>query len=974
MVVLVLNSQAAPAQVVRHARAARRLRLSVPGLQWDVRAGGQVERALSTWPGVEEARADVRTGNVLVRYSAGAPLLARLREEPDVRSAPRRGAVRVTPSLSQPWHALSMTEVLQKLSTSTEGLSQAEVGQRLRQHGLNLQEEEHSRSSLALLGRQVANLPMALLLGSAGVSALLGDGLETSAILVVVGVNVAIGYRMEKKNQELIASWRQLEAGQATVLREGVLRTTSAAELVPGDVLLVGPGDRIPADARVLQADRLACDEAPLTGESEPRAKHPEAVADGAPLAERTCLLYGGTTVSGGHGRAVVVATGASTEVANVRALVRRGRAPEDPLVRRLEKMDRSLAGTAALSAVLTGLSGLLHRRPAARVVRSAVALGVATFPEGLPLVATSALVRSMQRLQARGLVVRRMAAAEALGGVTLICVDKTGTLTVNEMALEVLDLGAGPISLSGLKARPHEKLQEDVPSFLLAAAVLNSDVDVHRNGSHENLEMTGSSTERALVSAALEGGLDPERLRTEFPRLALRGRSNGVRYQVTVHRAPGGAQVAFLKGAPRQVLALCNRTARGPLDANERAKVLASNEQMANDGMRVLAVAWRRMNGAGDDKQEEDYTLLGLVGLRDQMRESAADTIRQAREAGIRTLIVTGDQKHTAEAVARQVGIDGLTCTAEELTPMLERADGELERVAVVARVSPEDKLALVRALRARGEVVAMAGDGINDAPALKAADVGIAVGANASDLARQVADVVMAGDDLRSIVAAVGEGRIVQDNLRRAMRYLLATNFSELALMLGAAVSGQPEPLSPLQLLWINLLTDTLPGVALALEPGDPDVLDRPPAPPEARLLSKAAAAQVIRDGSLLAAVSGAALIFGGPPASFSLLSAAQLGYALACRAPRSAGALQVHADRRFGGLVGSSASLHLAMLTLPPLRRLLALPPPGLSTLGATAVGAAVVLKLFGRRDLGTTVVRRSPFIRFSPEVSR
>ncbi|MGA9523809.1 MAG: cation-transporting P-type ATPase, partial [Myxococcaceae bacterium] len=267
MVVLVLNSQAAPAQVVRHARAARRLRLSVPGLQWDVRAGGQVERALSAWPGVEEARADVRTGKVLVRYSPGAPLLAQLRVEPEVPRAPRRGAVRVIPRDAQPWHALPAPEVLQKLRTSSEGLSQAEQVDRLRQHGLNLQEEERSRSSLALLGRQVGSLPMALLLGSAGVSALLGDGLETAAILVVVGVNVAVGYRMEKKNQELLASWRQLEAGQATVLRDGVLRTTSAAELVPGDVLLVGPGDRIPADARVLQADRLACDEALLTGE-----------------------------------------------------------------------------------------------------------------------------------------------------------------------------------------------------------------------------------------------------------------------------------------------------------------------------------------------------------------------------------------------------------------------------------------------------------------------------------------------------------------------------------------------------------------------------------------------------------------------------------------------------------------------------------------------------------------------------------
>ncbi len=951
MVVFLIDAQPAPARVVRHLRRDRRLRLEVPGLQGDRFLGRRLEQALRTWPGVEEARADPRSGRFLLRYAHGAPLLERLREEPEALLLPlARGALEVPPS--RHWHTLHVPEVLAALDTGVAGLSAKESARRLRRFGPNLLAEEEARSRLSLLTAQVANVPMGMLLGSAALSALLGDPLETAAILVVVGVNAAIGYRIERHNQELLASWQQLQAGHARVLRDGALLTVHVATLVPGDVLVCRAGDVLPADARVVEAHRLACDEAPLTGESEPQPKSAPSVAERTPLAERTSMLYAGTTVATGHGRAVVVATASRTELARVRQLAEAARAPTDPLVRRLARLDSRAAVVSVGLAMLTGAAGLLHGRPVTDVLRGTVALGVAALPEGLPLVATAALVRSMQRLHARGMVVRRVASAEALGGVTVICADKTGTVTLNEMELEVLDLGEGPLSPQQVRAQP-ERLFAHPPTLALAAALLNSDVDVQRSGMR--LAVSGSATERALVEAAHAAGLDGAALRRTFPRRHLYERRERIQYVVSIHEDPDNARVAFLKGAPEQVLALCDRDFRGPLDASARARLRRRNEQLASEGLRVLALAWRRLPPGREASPEQGgYTWIGLVGLRDRLREGAADSIRLARSAGIRTLLLTGDQKRTAEAVARQVGLRGEARTAAEL--QLLRGDGtdaraELDRMAVIARVTPEDKLALVRALRARGEVVAMAGDGVNDAPALKAADVGIAVGASATDLAREVADVVMAGEDLRSIISAVGEGRIVQDNLRRALRFLFATNSSEMALMIGAALLGARDPLTPMQLLWINLLTDTLPGVALALEPGRPDVLDRPPPPPQ--LLSPHALRRVGLDGLLLAGVGAAGLVLGGPPLAFSMLTAAQLSYVDVCRAPYE-GAREPEAQRRYLSLVGGAMGMQLGALTLPTLRHVLGLPAPSVPGLVGLAAGFLAPRLLMRRTD--------------------
>jgi len=921
-----------PAHVVRHSASSRRLRLHVPAIAGDRHLARRFEAIAHAWPGVLDATANPRSGRMLLHYAPGAPLLGHLREQPP--SATDRANEKDT------WHARPTNEVFTRLGSSPGGLDPREATRRLHRHGSNLAAEEAPRSRLALLVDQLSNVPMALLAGAAGASALLGEIVEAGAILVAVGINAGIGYRIEHQNQQVLTAWRRLEGGIVQAIRGGRLLSIPAAELVPGDVILVRAGDVVPADARVIDAHRLAADEAPLTGESEPQPRQPEPVRADAPLAERSSMLYAGTAIAGGHGRAIVVATGGATELARVRALVEKAEAPPPPLAVRMERLGRRVAGLSLAVAGVATAANLLHGRPARTLVRGAVALGVAALPEGLPLVATSALVRSMQRLHGAGMVVRRVAAAESLGGVTVICADKTGTLTRNEMRLELLEVGGRAFRPDELRA-DRRRLFDDPLTTALAAALLNSDVDVQGRAERAgSLAVAGSATERALVDAAHAAGLDGAELRRSFPRLRLIERTRDAHYVVSLHRdRRAGGVLAFVKGAPEQVLDLCTP------DVRDDPALRARNEELAAAGLRVLALAWRRL--ADPSADAGDYRFLGFACLRDPLRTGAAEAIRRASRAGIRTLILTGDQRRTAAAIADQLGLRGEVLAASDLAQLDEAALAErLLGAAVLARVTPEDKVRIVRALRRRGEVVAMAGDGINDAPALKAADVGIAVGARASDLARQVADVVMAGEDLRSILHAVGEGRIVQDNLRRSLRFLFATNLSEMALVLGAAIAGAREPLRPLQLLWINLLTDTLPGLALALEPGAPEILDRPPARPGADLLGPVELRTVGRDALFLAGVGAAGLALGGPSLAFATLTAAQLSYASVCRAPRQLRSSEgARADARFGALVGSGAILHLAALTFPPLRRLLRVTAPTPLTLAGFAAGLAL-----------------------------
>ena len=1005
---------------VRESPSARRIRVPLTGLRAREELAERVERALAAQPGIVEVHASARTGRVALHYTDRSAAHAALQRIPELLAEPvgvgkepaparqrrqgeeerrerppagrfrriergqvrkpahpaaargKRGAARAPdaapPTPREPWHALSPQETLQKLESQPEGLTHAEANRRQREVGPNEIETVTTRSPLRIVADQFANLPSGLLLGTSAASLLLGDYYDAVAIALVGGVNAGVGYRVEAKNEELLASWRRLEAGKATVLRDGEPHEIPSADLVPGDILLVRSGDVVAADARILESERLQCDESSLTGETEPRPKSSDPMPAETPLAERSSVLFKGMPVLSGNGRAVVVATGPHTFLAHLRRMVEEDSASQTPLQSKLDDLGRRATYLGASASVLAAIPLLLRGQPVASVVRGSVALGVAAIPEGLPVVATAALVRSMKRMRNRGMVVRRMSAAETLGGVTVVCADKTGTLTRNEMVLECMDVGRRTLTGPEWPATQPDPLGDSL-SLMLAAAVLNSELEFHqdhaneeedadyqshqahhdgnRGGGGEGLRVTGSSTERALYDTLVSSGLDIHPLLRRFPRKTLQERTTERHFVTSMHGdTEGSGGLAFLKGAPEQVVYLCDHLAgydgsdEEELDDRLREAWVVRNEELAGQGLRVLAIAWRPVGSPEGDPPEGGYTLLGMVGLRDPLREDAVQAVREATAAGIRTVILTGDQQATASAVSRELGLEGEALDGHEICRQVERGERRaLERLrgtAVVSRVSPADKVAIVRALRDAGEIVAMAGDGVNDAPALKAADVGIAVGAGASDLARQTADVVLEHAELRAILAAVGEGRIVQHNLRWTIRFLFATNLSEVSLVLGAGVLGH-QPLRPLQLLWINLLSDTFPALGLAMEPGEPDVLQRPPASPDEPVLSRQATREVARDGVLMGALGGAAYALGGPTTSFATLTAAQLSYTFACRRPG------VPPPPRLLQTVGGAAALQVFALAFPPLRRALHLGAPSLLPWAGFVVGS-------------------------------
>lgn len=925
------------ATIDRHWKSAGRIRLRAETLRARPSATARIEAAVAALPGVVRAYADPDSGRVLVEVVAGLdpvhawsafPAAGRSGEEEVwFGRSPWRGwfagtrrPVEAAPSGA--WHALTIGEAASLLDAPLDGLTAAEAARRRRRFGPNIVDGPASRSDLAILAAQLDNLPSAMLLASSAVSLMLGNRADAASILTVVGLNSAVGYGIEHKNEQLLASWRKLEAGLARALRGGELQRVPVGDLVPGDVILCRAGDVVPADVRVIDAHRLTCNEAMLTGESEPQWKQAAPVPEDAPVAERRSMMFAGTTIVRGHGRGLVVGTGASTEMARIAGLLEAETAPVTPIERRYGELANRLTIAGAASGAASAVLGLFGARGVVASLRDGVALAVAAIPEALPVVATSALVRAMARLRERGLVVRRLASAETLGAVTVLCADKTGTLTRNDMHLERLEVDGRSVDLAKWRV-DRERIFDDRRALALLTAMLNSDVDVLDEPTRNTV--SGSSTERALVQAAADAGLRLAEMRSEFPRLQLRERSAGVHYATSLHRsADGRVRFALVKGAPEQVLALCCSEGGRRLTGARKRRLLERNAAMAEDGMRVLALAWRRVDGSAEAVPDGDFEFLGLAGLRDPMRIGAAEAVRSAARAGVRTVIVTGDQRRTAQAVARAIGLVGETIDGAEVRALVETGQIErLRRAAAFSRVSPAEKVAIVEALQRGGEIVAMVGDGVNDAPALKAADIGVAVGVRSSDLARQAADLVMENEDLRAVLSAISEGRIVHDNLRRALRYLLTTNVGETLFVLGAALAGR-SVFTPLQLLWLNLLTDTLPALALAFEPGDTAILDRPPARRDAPLVDADDRAGILRDGVALAAFGALSMFLGGPSLAFAAMGGAEVAYSAACRAPGGA-----DEDSAFARWLVSSAALHATTLVASPVRRALGLP---------------------------------------------
>ena len=858
-----------------------RLRLRVAALKHDVELAARLRHALPGLSGIQSADANPVTGTLLLIHDPDGDQIALIETVAAVAAGQSPQATTTSPdatsSARSDWHVRPAEEALASFETSAEeGLSEDRARLLFRRVGPNILVESKGRGPVAILLDQVVNLPTGLLLGSAAVSALTGGLLDAGAIAVVSLVNAAIGFATERDAERTISSLGKVAAPDAAVLRDGRQRQVPMPEIVPGDVLLLAPGAMIAADGRILQAQSLSLDESLLTGESVPAGKSARTLEHrDLPLGERSNLVFKGTAVTGGSGRAVVTATGPATEIGRIQALAGEARPPETPMQQQLERMDRELIWLSlAACAGMVGL-GLLRGYGAAQMARSAISLAVAAIPEGLPTVATVTMALGIRDMRRHKAVVRRLDAIETLGAVGAVCFDKTGTLTENRMVAQEVDCSEA--ALPGL----------------LEVCALNSEVELDAEGrSH------GSSTEKALLELAQARGLDVERLRSDAPLLEIVHRSETQRWMTTRHRAADESEFLTVKGSPDEVLALCEETADGrPLEEAERAALTQANSRMGARGLRVLAFA--RGEVGADQVGAGRLRWLGLVGLADPVRPEMADLMAKFHAAGIRTIMITGDQTATAYAIAKELNLnEGGPVEILEGTE-LERLDPDVlralaERTQVYARVSPANKLQIVRALQANGQVVAMTGDGINDSPALRAADIGLAMGSG-TPAAHEVADLVLQDDRLATMHVALGEGRTIYRNIRKAIRFLLSTNLSEILVMLGATALRLGQPLTPMQLLWINLVSDVFPGLGLALEPENQEVLTEPPRDPKTPILSRQDFREVGTEGAVMTATALAAnlLVRGiagegprGSGATFVALTAGQLLHALSCR----------------------------------------------------------------------------------------
>lgn len=773
------------------------------------------------------------------------------------------------------FHAQAVDATLHALQVNRHGLSTAEATRRLQIFGPNRLQAAPPVPAWRRLARQFNNLLLYVLMAAAAITGALGHWVDTGVIAAVVVLNAIIGFVQEGKAEKALDAIRHLLAPRALALRDGHATDLDASQLVPGDVVLLASGDSLPADVRLLHARNLQVDESALTGESVPVDKHADAVDAEAGLGDRLCMGYAGTLVTHGQGRAVVVATGAQTEMGRIGRLLETVQTLSTPLLRQMEALGRTLTGVVmAGAALLFGFGVWVRDMAAGDMFMAAVGLGVAAIPEGLPAIMTIALAIGVQRMAARHAVVRRLPAVETLGAVTVICSDKTGTLTRNEMTVQQVLLDGLVLDVEGAGYAPDGRLLPETPHAALAAltevaALCN---DAHLEPHQGQWRLAGDPTEGALLTLAMKAGVVPAQRQAQRPRLDVLPFESEHRYMATLHAHPLGANQGdeqgddvLLKGAPERVLLMCatQRSADGRNVPLRAAEWLQAVEAQARQGRRVLALAHARLP-AGQQRVDhadvaQGLTLLGLVAIIDPPREEAVRAVAQCQQAGIRVVMITGDHGVTASAIAAQLGMgdrpngadmgDGAASGAQPppaLTgPDIEAMDDTALREAVrhtrvFARASPEHKIRLVRALQANGEVVAMTGDGVNDAPALKQADVGVAMGMKGTEAAKQAGSIVLADDNFASIAHAVEEGRTVYDNLKKTITFLLPINGGESLSLLLAVLLGVALPIAPAQILWVNMVSSIALALVLAFEPTEADVMRRPPRNPNEPMLS--------------------------------------------------------------------------------------------------------------------------------------
>ncbi len=743
---------------------------------------------------------------------------------------------------SQLWHTLAIEKIFGQLSTTSSGLCAEEAERRLGEYGPNELPSADQISPWAVFANQFKNVLIVILLIATAISAFLGQMIESIAIAVIVLFAVLLGFIQEYRAERAIEALKKMAALGARVLRDGHEVQIPARDLVPGDVVLLGAGDKVPADARMIEAINLKADESSLTGESVPIEKQCAPLAgEKLPIGDRNNMVYSGTVMTYGRGKAVVVATGMLTEFGKITGMLKTVQKKKTPLQENLDRVGNILAVATLIVVSLIALFGFLRGAPLLEMFLFGVALGVAVVPEALPAVVTISLAIGVQRMARRNALMRHLPTVETLGSTSVICSDKTGTLTRDEMTVRGIWIGGRHIRVTGTGYAPtgtfsagQEKNEIFGPlTEFLRGATLASDARlVNIDG---DWIIKGDPTEGALVVVAAKAGLTKESLEREWPRTHEIPFTSERKRMTTLHQGPDET-VTYSKGAPEVIIASCTRqrTAEGEISLDEKGArvILDAAKAMTTEALRVLAVACKRTESLND--AENEMIFLGLAGMIDPPRPEAAEAIKTCAAAGIRPVMITGDHPGTAEAVARELGLlkTGFVVTGPELE-MMSDADFEqkVETIEVYARVSPEHKLRVVTALQKKGHVVAMTGDGVNDAPALKKADVGIAMGITGTDVSREAADMTLTDDNFASIVGAVEEGRGIFGNIKKYLMYLLSSNIGEIGLIAGAVFLGLPLPLTAVQILYVNLATDGLPALALSVDPPETDLMHNPP-----------------------------------------------------------------------------------------------------------------------------------------------
>jgi Ca2+-transporting ATPase len=754
--------------------------------------------------------------------------------------------------INKTWHTLTQDTAFEQLNSNPKGLTNAEAAKRLVETGPNEIQAAKRVSALEILLEQFKNILILILLGATAISLILGHGVESIVIAVIVLFAVLLGFIQEYRAERAIEALRKMAAPTATVLRDGNEVEVPARDLVPGDVILLHTGDRIPADARLLEAINLQVEEAALTGESVPVEKHILPLSgNDLPVGDRKNMVYAGTAATYGRGKALVIATAMQTEFGKIAQLLQTVESGKTPLQHNLDKVGTMLARAAFVVVAIIVALGLMRGQPFIEMLIFGIALAVAVVPEALPAVVTISLAIGVQKMVKRNALIRRLSAVETLGSTSVICSDKTGTLTKDEMTVRKIYAAGEMFKVSGAGYEPSGAFSRNggnappTPELtaLLTAAALASDVRLVQEGNVWSIK--GDPTEGSLVVAAAKAGLQKPDLDAKFPRIHEIPFTSETKRMTTLHQADGKLK-ACAKGAPEVILKDCDwlTTANGvaALDGAGKENLLAVAREMASDALRILAIA-SKPNATLEDAQS-GMTFLGLVGMIDPPRPEAKKAIALCEQAGIRPVMITGDHPATAQAVARELGLlkTGRVVTGAELEAMSDaQFEREVETIDVYARVSPAHKLRVVTALQANGHIVAMTGDGVNDAPALKKADIGIAMGITGTDVTKEAADMTLTDDNFASIVAAVEEGRGVFGNIKKYLMYLLSSNIGEIGLMAGSALLGLPLPLTAVQILYVNLATDGLPALALAVDPAEKDLMKRKPRNPRTGIFTR-------------------------------------------------------------------------------------------------------------------------------------